>query len=184
MGRSHQATLVGAVTALLVSSPLSAQVPDGTYSFVIFGESPVDTVAVGRFAVSRVGFDLGAWPEPLLERVLRRSLWLMPDHASAPTVCFGFSSSRRAVGGREFYPGIIPHGLSVATFVADTMKIPVFQSIDAGAYLAARDEAGEVRGLLHQSDSDDETSAPLEWLPFRAQRVGEADDRSCEETVR
>ena len=168
--------LLGAPSAVVAQA-------EGAYRFTVFGSTSSDTVATGTFVVSPAGFDLSLFPDSFVSRVREEAFWLLARDP-VPNTCFGFNSSREFVEGREFYGGIYAYGFAVSDLSQDSTQVRVYQSPDASQALVATFGSDVVRGAIYQWDYDrHQTHAPVEWLPFEAQRMGDADLDACRRAI-
>jgi hypothetical protein len=169
------------VPALFVgwSSSLSAQEP-GHFRFEILSPDSSSVVAHGEFMVSAERL-VGMEVDPDHHRGLSGGDPRLIRRATAEgNVCFGVREAPPEFEGREFYPGIIDAG--IADFEAfrtegDEPGFYIYMSPDASARLVGTFAADSAFGWVHQRDWD--RGGPLVWMPFRANRIGDASEETC-----
>ena len=183
--RAFQAALAVATLTLGTAQTAEAQGVDGMYAFEVLSADGVSVIAVGRFVLSSTPFDLDLLPKDLADARLRRSSYMLGREGRMPRVCFGFEKSHREVGGREFYGGIIHAGLSDWTEENGMITLQVYESPDASQYLSGALTRHGLEGRVLQHDVVMiENPGPVEWLPFKAERVDEASIANCEAVLR
>ena len=183
--RAFQAALAVATLTLGAARTADAQGVDGMYAFEVLSGDGVSVIAAGRFVLSSTPFDLGLLPKDLADARLRRSSFMLGREERTPRVCFGFEKSHREVGGREFYGGIIHAGLSDWTEENGMITLQVYQSPHASQYLSGALTRHGLEGQVLQYDAAMiENPGPVEWLPFKAERIAEASIENCEAVLR
>jgi len=147
--------------------------PTGTYEFTLCHPSCGDaTTIVGRGVFVIVEGDI----RELLEGI---SLRRVPELGSQgePNACFWVLADRE-IGGREYYPSIIPVGLTTVTGTGNDFSMRLYASPDAFfSIVLTFDTAGNVRGQGRQNDWN--RIGPVKFTVMSGRRTGAPDPPSC-----
>jgi len=165
------------VFSLLLTAPAlgqSRRPPPGTYEFVLCNRACRDSttrVGAGVFVVvdGDIRKALSGVPLDSIENVA----W-----GSVPNACFRVSADS-VIGGREYYPSIIPVGLTAATEADDdAFSLRLYASPDASFSVILRFVGrGRVTGQGRQNDWNGR--GPVEFSVMTGQRTGPPDPRVC-----
>jgi len=170
--------VIGAAAPIGELATARQEVP-GHYRFRVLDAAGDSVVAEGEFVLGAEPFAALPMASDTLERIVRRSSRL-GGREQGFTTCFGVRSSPRYVEGREFYIGIIRNGVSSWSLNTNgQLVVRLYQSPDASAALVGDLRGDRIVGRMHQSDWNPSSDKPVEWLPFEAERIGDASPDAC-----
>ena len=154
----------------------SRRPPPGTYEFVLCHPACRDSTSqVGRGVFVVVDGDirkgLSGVPLDSVEN-------LSHGHLPTPNACFRVSADSM-IGGREYYPSIIPVALSAVAGADDgNFSLQLYASPDAFFEMTLRFVGrGQVTGQGRQNDYNGH--GPVEFSVMKGQRIGPPDPRVC-----
>jgi len=162
---------------LVLAPPARSQArraPSGTYAFILCHPSCGDsTYRVGRGVFVVVEGDIRRLLRGIpLDSVPDVGLWRNP-----PNACFRVSADSE-IGGREYYPSIIPVGLSAVTEAGQDFSLELYASPDAFfSVIVHFDSTGRVSGQGRQNDWNGR--GPVEFSVMSGHREGPPDPRAC-----
>ena len=145
--------------------------PSGTYQFILCHPActdPTHQVGHGVFVVADGDI-----------RELAAGLDSLPDvsRRTRPNACFRVLANDQ-IGDREYYPSIIPVGLSSVLQAGEEFSIRLYASPDAFFSVILRfDSSGAVTGQGRQNDWNGR--GPVEFSVLAGRRTGDPDPQEC-----
>jgi len=166
---------LAAAMLVVLARPVASQKkpPTGTYEFMLCHPTCNDSSSI-------VGRGVFVIVDGQVDRFLRGiSLRDVPEVGwrGEPNACFRVSAKSH-IEGREYYPSIIPVGLTAVTEAGEDFSMRLYASPDAFFSLVFQvDSAGNVSGQGRQNDWN--RRGPVEFSVMSGHRVGAPDPPVC-----